>query len=217
MADEALLDAAALSLLSAGVVTMRFDEPVTFKSGIKAPVYLDNRRLPFHPAAWQTVMGALRAKLETDAPNADVIAGIEAAGIPHGAALAYMIHRPFVFVRKEAKGHGLGQRIEGGEVSGRRVLLIEDQITTGGSSLSGVEALREAGALVNGCAAITSYGFAEAEAAFKQAGVRLHVLLPFARIAAAAQAHGRISADELAVIEDWLADPRAWRSGEGSG
>ncbi|MCZ7547215.1 MAG: phosphoribosyltransferase family protein [Anaerolineae bacterium] len=140
----------------------------------------------------------------------DVIAGIEAAGIPHSAALGYVLQTPSVFVRKQAKAHGTRSRIEGGEVAGRRVLLVEDLVTTGGSSLSGVTALREAGAAVEDCACITSYGFREAAEAFTATGVRLHVLAPFDAIVAEAARRGQFDARALAIVQDWARDPHGW-------
>lgn len=208
---EALAKRAADALLDAEVFGLRLDAPVTFKSGIIAPVYLDNRRLIYYPDAWHTVIAALHEFVKVTAGPFDVLAGIETAGIPHSAVLAYVMRRPSVFVRKASKGHGLQQRIEGGEVAGKRVLLLEDQITTGGSSLSGVEALREAGATVENCVALTSYDFAESQEAFAAAGVKLHILVPFTRLIAAAAERGLIDADQRAVVDGWLADPHAWR------
>ncbi|MBC8099747.1 MAG: orotate phosphoribosyltransferase [Armatimonadetes bacterium] len=198
---QALLDAQAVGYSA---------QPITFKSGIKAPVYIDNRRLPFYPAAWHTVIAAMQHLLTVNALAYDVIAGIETAGIPHSAALAYNLCCPSVFVRKQAKEHGLARRIEGGDVHGRRVLLVEDQVTTGGSSLSGVLALRNAGATVTDCLAITSYGFPEAAAAFGAAGVRLHTLTSVELILEVAQKSGTFDAAQLHTIRAWLGDPRGW-------
>lgn len=184
--------------------------PITFKSGIKSPVYIDNRRLPFHPQHWRTVIVSIQRVLEAQATSFEVIAGVETAGIPHSAALAYTIRRPFVFVRKQPKDHGTQQRIEGGDVHDKRVLLLEDQVTTGGSSLSGVLALREAGAVVEDCMAITSYGFPEAMEAFTEAGVRLHTLTNFNVILEEAEKMGKFGADQLQNIREWLGDPRGW-------
>jgi orotate phosphoribosyltransferase len=104
-------------------VTLSIEAPVTFRSGIRSPVYVDNRRLIFHPGAWHIVVAALIDRIEELAERAEVVAGVESAGIPHSSALAFAAGLPSVFVRKAVKGHGLGHRVEGGDVSGRRVIL----------------------------------------------------------------------------------------------
>lgn len=200
----------ARALLDCQAVVFTPRAPITFKSGIVSPVYVDNRRLPFWPAQWRVVIEGFRRAIVEDALAFDTIAGIEAAGIPHSAALAYTLEMPSVFVRKQAKEHGTRSRIEGGEVSGRRVLLIEDLVTTGSSSLAGVEALREAGATVEHCLCITTYGFPEAGRAFEQAGVRLHPLAPFGTIVLEASRRGLFGAGERAILEAWLRDPHGW-------
>lgn len=206
------------TLLDIEAVVFTPGDPITFKSGIKSPVYVDNRRLPFWPAQWQVVIEGFRDLIALRGITYHVIAGIEAAGIPHSAALAYLTRTPSVFVRKQAKEHGTHSRVEGGDVSGKRVLLIEDLVTTGGSSLAGVEALREAGADVQDCLCITSYGFPEAGRAFDAAKVRLHPLTPFATIVIEASKRGLFGQPELATLEDWIRDPHGWPpAGENEG
>lgn len=201
----------ARAILAADVVSV---SPVTFKSGIQSPVYIDNRKLTFYPEHWRTVIIAFQRVLEAQGTMFDVIAGVEAAGIPHSAALAYSMRRPSVFVRKEAKEHGKQRRVEGGEVKGKRVLLVEDQVTTGGSSLSGVAALRAEGAVVQDCLAITSYSFPEAVEAFTEMGVRLHTLTSFNVILEVAEKSGKFSLEQLQSVRDWLGDPRGWSERE---
>lgn len=202
--------AIARALLEIRAVVFSPRAPVTFKSGILSPVYVDNRRLPFWPQQWQLVIEGFCQMIAAQGLTFDVIAGIAAAGIPHSAVLAYRLMTPSVFVRKEAKDHGLRSQIEGGDVSGRRVLLVEDLVTTGGSSLAGIEALRAAGAMVTDCLCITTYGFPEAWAAFRAADVRLHPLTPFTTIAVEAAALGYFGPQELALVEAWLRDPHGW-------
>jgi orotate phosphoribosyltransferase len=197
----------ARALLEAGSVTLTPDEPVTFKSGLRSPVYVDNRRLIFQPGPWRVVIEAFEAALP---PGELVLAGVESAGIPHSSALAFSARQPSVFVRKAAKEHGLGRRIEGGDVSGRRTILVEDMVTTGGSSLSAVEALRESGAEVADCFAIITYGFAEAVEAFEAAAVELTTLTTFGVVVAEALAAGTIDEREAELVRSWLADPHAW-------
>ena len=197
-------------LLHIGAVGFTPDHPVRFKSGLISPVYVDNRRLPYSPDAWQVVIDGFQDVIEMDGITVDVIAGIEAAGIPHSAVLGYTLRKPSVFVRKQAKEHGTRSRVEGGSVAGRHVLLIEDLVTTGGSSLSGVEALRAEGAQVDTCLAIVSYGFAQAAEAFEQASVRLRTLTSFPVILETASREGRFHSDQRELIERWLDDPVGW-------
>ena len=208
--SNALGTEVACALLDCEAVVFTPRAPITFKSGIRSPVYVDNRRLPFWPAQWRVVIEGFRRAIVEGALAFDVIAGIEAAGIPHSAALAYALEMPSVFVRKQTKEHGTRSRIEGGDVSGKRVLLIEDLVTTGGSSLAGVEALREGGAVVEHCLCITTYGFPEARRAFERAAVALHPLAPFSALVAEAKRRGQFGADELAILEAWLRDPHGW-------
>jgi orotate phosphoribosyltransferase len=177
--------------------------PVTFKSGIVSPVYIDNRRLPYQPDAWHQIISAFQQTIASYQLDFDVIAGIEAAGIPHSAALAYAMHRPSVFVRKQAKEHGMKKRVEGGDVSGLRVLLIEDTVTTGGSSLSGVTALQDEGAQVITCLAIFSYGFAQATAAFAQAGVPLITLTSLEALLEAARHNHALAPEAIDAVAEW--------------
>ena len=130
------------ALVEIGGVGFAASAPITFKSGIKSPVYCDNRKFPFHPEQWAKVIHGFEALIAENVIDAGVIAGIEAAGIPHSAALGFAMQRPSIFVRKEAKGYGAKKRVEGGDIAGKHVVLVEDLVTTGSSSLSGVEALR---------------------------------------------------------------------------
>ncbi len=210
---NALQAQAARALLSAGVVGFDPANPITFRSGILSPVYLDNRRLPFVPTQWRVIIDGFRQMIALDGIVFQVLAGIEAAGIPHSAALGFSLNMPSVFVRKQPKEHGTRSRIEGGDVRGQQVLLVEDLVTTGGSSLAGVEALREAGAQVTDCMCIASYDFAEARQAFNAAGVQLHTLVPFPVLVAEASDSGVFGRDALEVLETWMRDPHGWRPG----
>lgn len=200
----------AQALLEIGAVGFLPQQPVRFKSGMLAPVYVDNRRLPYHPAQWHVVIDGFRTLLETQSLQFDVLAGVAVGGVPHSSALAYSLGRPSVFVRMEAKGHGKKQQVEGGDISRRRVLLVEDLVTTGGSSLAGVGALRTAGALVSDLLAIVSYDFAEAAQAFTQARITLHTLTNFSTILEQALDMGLFSSEEFTTIEDWFHDPHSW-------
>lgn len=202
--------AVAEALLEIGGVGFRLDNPITFKSGIVSPVYCDNRTFPFWPEQWRKVIEGFVTLIDRKALAFDVLGGIEAAGIPHSAALGYAMQRPSVFIRKQPKEHGKRARIEGGEVQGKRVLLVEDLVTTGGSSLAGVQALREAGGTVTDCLAIISYEFAEAKSAFATAGVTLHTLTGFDAVLAGAIHRALLDERSAGAIRDWLRDPHEW-------
>lgn len=200
----------AKALLDIGAIGFSPDAPITFKSGIQSPVYVDNRQLIYHPPAWHVVIEGFRSLIEARQLAFDLVAGVAVGGVPHSSALSYIMNLPSVFIRKETKGHGRGQRIEGGAVDGRRVLLVEDLVTTGGSSLSAVHALREAGANVTDALAIISYGLADAAEAFQRADINLHTLTDFESLIELAREREMLGSKEVAVIRRWLADPYAW-------
>lgn len=200
----------ARALLKIDALGFRPKQPITFKSGMKAPVYVDNRKFSFHPTEWRKVIEGFKNLIETDRIGFDVIAGAELAGIPHSAALGFLLNKPSVMVRKQAKEHGLGKRVEGGAVSGKRVLMLEDLVTTGSTSLSMIEALRAEGALVEDCLIIITYGFRAATEAFEKAGVRLHALTNFTVVLEEAFSTGKLSLEEKKIVEDWLSEPYGW-------
>jgi orotate phosphoribosyltransferase len=201
----------AWTLLEINAVGFSLKKPTTFKSGIVSPVYVDNRILPFHPNQWHVVIDGFKTLLEQQALRFDVIAGVAVGGVPHSAALAYDLRVPSVFVRQESKEHGKGKRVEGGDVYQKRALLIEDMVTTGGSSLDAVWALRAEGAVIEDVCAIISYGFAEAVEAFKAANVRLHTLTTFDAILLSADIMGKLNAEEAAIVRSWMQNPRGWK------
>jgi orotate phosphoribosyltransferase len=203
------------ALIAIDGVGFRPTTPITFKSGIQSPVYCDNRRFPFHPAEWTKVIRGFEQMIADDGIALDVVGGVEAAGIPHSAALGFAMQRPSVFIRKEAKGHGTKKRVEGGDVKGLRVVLVEDLVTTGISSLAAVEALREEGAIVEDCLAIISYGFVDAAEAFRKAGVRLHAATDFEAVLAVALERGVIDQDGAKIVQDWLQEPHGWAQRQG--
>ena len=200
----------AKALLDIGAVGFAPGAPVTFKSGIVSPVYVDNRTLIYHPDPWRRVVEGFASVIADMKLEFDLIAGVAVGGVPHSSALAYVLKKPSVFIRKESKGHGKAQRIEGGAVAGKTVLLVEDLVTTGGSSLSAVAALREAGATVTDMVAIVSYGFFEARRAFKDAQVELHTLTDFDALLEEALQRRIFGERDEAVLRAWFADPHYW-------
>lgn len=204
----------AAALLNIGAVGFSPDKPVTFKMGIISPVYVDNRIFPFHPKEWATVIHGFGELLDQIAGDY-VIAGVETAGIPHSAALGYYLDKPSVFVRKKPKDHGTKKLVEGGDVNGRNVVLVEDLVSTGDSSVTGIGSLRAEGATVEHCLVIVTYGFEEAETAFREAGVNLHPLTTFPVILEQAVELGKIDAATRITVEDWLKDPYGWAAKNG--
>lgn len=200
----------AQALLEIGAVGFSVQNPITFKSGIISPIYVDNRKLPYYPKQWQIIIEGFQAVIAENNLDFDVIAGVAAGGIPHSSALGYALQCPSVFVRKEAKGHGKGKRVEGGDIDNLGVLLVEDLVTTGGSSLSGVEALRAEGGVVDTLIAIVSYGFEEAQHNFETAQVTLKTLTTFDIILDIALEQGKFSERERDIIMDWFTDPHGW-------
>jgi orotate phosphoribosyltransferase len=200
----------AAALLAIGGVGFKPAAPITFKSGMQSPVYCDNRRFPFWPAEWTKVIRGFETMIAARGIQADVIGGVEAAGIPHSAALGFALQRPSVFIRKEAKVHGTKRRVEGGDVAGLRVVLVEDLVTTGMSSMAAIHALREEGAVVTDCLAIISYGFPEAVELFAREGVTLHAATTFEAVLPIALEQGVLDAEGAAVVADWLREPWGW-------
>ena len=203
---------AADALLEAEVLIFCPDQPIKFASGMRSPVYMDIRRLIGIPSAWRTVIEGLGERVGA-MEGVEVVAGVAAGGIPHSAAVAYAAGLPSCFVRKEAKGHGRGRAVEGADVRGRRVVLVEDVVTTGGSSLEAAGALREAGGEVTVCLSVAGYGFAETFAAFGEAGVELSLLVPFMDLLAAASRRGEASVRALEEARRWWSDPHRWAPG----
>jgi orotate phosphoribosyltransferase len=200
------------ALVTIGGVGFAVNQPITFKSGILSPMYMDNRKFPSYPKEWRVVLDGFVEMITTKPIEFDVLAGIETAGIPHSAGLGVILEKPSVFIRKEAKDHGTKKMVEGGEVKNKRVLLIEDLVTTGGSSLHGVRELRAAGAVVTECLVIVSYGLAEAEEAFANEGVKLTALTNVAEVVAVAEERGKITSTEKQVVLEWLKNPREWKA-----
>ena len=196
-------------------VGFRLAAPITFKSGIKSPVYCDNRRFPFWPEQWVKVIRGFEELIVERGIPVDIVGGVEAAGIPHSAALGFAMRLPSVFIRKELKEHGTKKRVEGGDVTGKRVVLVEDLVTTGGSSIAAIEALRAEGAVVDDCLAIISYDFPEAVELFERSGVRLHAATTFKAVLESALELGTIDEAGAAVVRDWLQEPHSWAKRHG--
>lgn len=197
-------------LLRSGAVALRPAVPFRFASGLLSPIYCDNRILISLPRQRRQVTRYFARLLQDQGIAPEVVAGTATAGIPHAAWLAAELRLPMVYVRGQAKGHGRDQQVEGLSPAGRQVVLIEDLVTTGGSSLSSVGALRQAGATVEHVLAIFSYDFPAAATAFAQAGAHLHTLSTLPILLDVALADGSISRSERDLIALWAADPLGW-------
>lgn len=200
----------AKALIEIGGVGFVPDNPITFKSGILSPMYMDNRKFPSFPKQWKVVLDGFIQTIDDEKIVFEMFAGIETAGIPHSAALGALTMKPSVFVRKEAKDHGTKKMVEGGDVKKKKVLLVEDLVTTGGSSLHGVTELRNAGATVDDCLVIVGYDLVEAAEAFANAKVKLHQLTSVKVILEVAHEMGIINADNMKIVNEWYKNPREW-------
>lgn len=192
------------ALIKIGAVSFVPDNPITFKSGIVSPVYVDNRIFPFNPVEWQVVIEGFAELMEREGLNPEVVAGVEAAGIPHSSALGFLTKIPSVFVRKQAKDHGTKKLVEGGNVKGKKVLLVEDLVSTGVSSLAALDMLRQEGAEVTDCLVIVSYGFKESRDAFAEKKVNLRPLTTFPIILEEARKQGKVTEEGFKKVEAWL-------------
>lgn len=200
----------ARALIEIGAVGFAPENPVTFKSGIISPVYVDNRKFPYHPKEWKVVIEGFKDLIEEKNISFDVIAGVALGGIPHSAGLGFYMEMPSVFVRTLEKDHGKKSMVEGGEVKDEKVILIEDLVSTGVSSLGGVKSLRAEGAKVDDCLVIVSYDFPEAKEAFEKAKVNLYPLTAFPVILEECLNLGKLTNDEVEKIKEWFQDPHGW-------
>ena len=203
------------NLLSLNAVAFLTEEPLRLKSGLVTPIYVDNRKLITHPDAWHDVIETMASLIDAWGLKYDMIAGVDAGGLTHSAALAYRLNCPMIYVRQRAKTYGDLDRIEGGSVKGLRVLTIEDHISTGLSCLDAIKTLREEGAIVTDCVSITNFDMSETAELFKDAGIQAHRMIEFTRIVAKAVTMGVISEEQNAVIEEWLKTPWTWAARRG--
>jgi orotate phosphoribosyltransferase len=200
----------AKALLEIGAVKFVLENPITFSSGIKSPIYIDNREFPYHPEQWQTVIEGFKNIIKNDKISYDVIAGVAVGGIPHSAALSFLLKKPSIFVRKEIKEHGTKSLIEGGNIKNKKVLLVEDLVSTGKSSLSAVRTLCDEGAMVNDVLVIFNYEYTEAKKNFTNAGVNIHSLTSLPTILEEAKKLGILTEEQVVEIKKWSDNPHEW-------
>jgi orotate phosphoribosyltransferase len=197
-------------LLQIKAIKLQPARPFTWASGWKSPIYCDNRMTLSYPKVRTFISDAFAAKVMQLYRDAEVIAGVATGAIAHGALVADHLGLPFIYVRSGAKDHGLGNQIEGHYEKGQRVVVIEDLISTGGSSLGAVRALKEAGCIVEGMIAIFTYGFSRASDAFEAEKCRLDTLSNYSVLVDMAAASGYISGDEVETLREWRKDPSSW-------
>lgn len=200
----------ATHLLEIGAVHLRPEEPFTWTSGIKSPIYCDNRITMSHPAVRRLIAEAFVVTIRENFPGTQVIAGTATAGIPHAAWVADLMGLPMIYVRDKAKGHGRQNQIEGQLTAGQKVVVIEDLISTGGSSLKAAQATQAEGGEVLGVVAIFSYQFPDAESLFADAGVPCATLSNYTALLEAAKECGVITAEQEQFLADWRKAPQTF-------
>lgn len=193
----------AQQLLSIGAVELRPNDPFTWASGVKSPIYCDNRLTMSYPKVRKAIADGLAETIRREYPDAQVIAGTATAGIPHAAWVAERLDLPMVYVRSKPKGHGQSNLIEGKIEPGQKAVVIEDLISKGGSVLQAAQALQEAGFEVAGIAAIFTYGLPQAEQAIHEAGFTFRTLTDFPALVEQAKESGSIAAEDLPMLSDW--------------
>lgn len=198
-------------LLETEAVFLRPDEPFVWASGIKSPVYCDNRLTLTAPQARNIIEQAMADTVKAEYPEAEILMGTSTAGIAHAAIAAHILGLPMGYVRGTAKDHGRGNRIEGRLLPGQKTVVIEDLISTGGSVLDTVEALRQEGAEVLGIVSIFTYQFEEAERRMSETGVKNISLCDLDALMQAAELKGYITAEQRKMVEAFRADPKDWR------
>lgn len=200
----------ASKLLKIKAIKLQPNNPFTWASGWKSPFYCDNRKTLSYPDLRNYVKFEIVHTILEDFPEVEAIAGVATGAIPQGALVADALHLPFVYVRSKPKDHGLENLIEGELRPGMKVVVIEDLISTGGSSLKAVEAIRKNACEVIGMVASYTYGFPVAKKAFKEAGVKLVTLTDYEHVVAEALETGYIADDEVELLHEWRKDPANW-------
>jgi len=201
----------ASQLLEIEAIRLNYKKPFTWSSGWKSPIYCDNRLSLSYPPLRSFIKSSLAKSIRENFAEAECVAGVATAGVPQGALVADMLDLPYVYVRPKPKDHGMGNLIEGRIVKGQKVVLVEDLISTGGSSLKAAHALQEAGFKVLGMVAIFTYGFDTAEKNFEDAGIPLICLSDFNHLLKAAVDKDYLDQTSLIHVKSWRLDPGNWK------
>ena len=201
----------ASKLLEVKAIKLQPNDPFTWASGWKSPFYCDNRKTLSFPWLRSYVKLELVHTILEHFPEAEAVAGVATGAIAQGALVADELNFPYVYVRSKAKDHGMQNLIEGELPAGAKVVVVEDLISTGGSSLKAVAALREAGYQVVGMVASYTYGFRVAAQAFSEAGVRLETLTDYDHVVEQALETGYIKNEDVELLHEWRKDPANWK------
>jgi orotate phosphoribosyltransferase len=204
--------AVAEKLLQINAIKLSVDKPFTWASGWKSPIYCDNRKILSFPYIRDFIKSEICNLIFQSYESAEMLAGVATAGIAWGAMAADQLKLPFIYVRPKAKEHGLGNQIEGFYEKGKKIVIIEDLISTGKSSLLVADVLQQEGLEVQGMVSIFNYGFDTATNAFKQANIPLHSLTDYNSVIELAIEKGYISPDDQNLLLNWRADPANWNA-----
>lgn len=204
----------ALHLLEINAVLLRPDDPFTWSSGWKSPIYCDNRLTLRYPQIRAGIADHLVSFLEEKFSDVEVITGTATAGIPHAAWVADRMDKPMAYVRSKAKAYGMGNQIEGGVEKNEKTVVIEDLISTGGSVLSVVEALKFIGADIQAVISIFTYGFDKSMQKFEDANVDVFTLTDYTTLVNVAIEEGYIDKEDLDLLSEWRTQPETWPKGE---
>ena len=207
---ESVEKAVAKSLLGIKAVMLRPESPFTWASGWKSPIYCDNRRLLSYPENRENVCRWMADIISEKYPDVEVIAGVATGAIAHGYLVAHLLGKPFCYVRPKPKDHGTGSQIEGILPEGAKVVIVEDLISTGMSSLAAKNALVNAGADIMGMVAIFSYNFNQARKAFEDANVELTTLTNYDSLIEVAAETGYVKSSDIEVLKEWRILPSTW-------
>ena len=213
--NEAVAEKVASYLLKIGAVKLNAVEPFTWASGLKSPIYCDNRRVLSFPEVRNYIGSALGDRVRELYPEAEVIAGVATGAIAHGVLVARELDLPFVYVRSTGKQHGLGNQIEGVVPDGKKVVVIEDLVSTGKSSLLAVDALIDAGAEVLGMIAIFTYGLNQAQQNIELAKCKLDTLTNYHILLKQAVNEGFLHHSNITTLEKWRENPQKWGKEKG--
>ncbi|MGI1771423.1 orotate phosphoribosyltransferase [Streptococcus uberis] len=202
----------AADLLDIQAVYLKPEDPFVWASGIKSPIYTDNRITLSYPETRTLIEDGFVEKIKANYPDVEVIAGTATAGIPHGAIIADKMNLPFAYIRSKPKDHGAGNQIEGRVTKGQKMVIIEDLISTGGSVLDAAAAAIREGVEVLGVVAIFTYELPKAQANFEKAGVELLTLSNYSELIKVAKVKGYINADGLELLKRFKEDQENWQS-----